>query len=86
MPTKNKRINLTVPEPLYEKILAFREESGITSDASACVQLISAQLRVLENSKAMLEAMRKLTPEQLMDISREGFDAMREEGLLPKGD
>ena len=86
MPTKNKRINLTVPEPLYEKIQAFKDENGITSDASACIQLVSAQLRALENSKAMLEAMRKLTPEQLMDISREGFDAMREEGLLPRRD
>ena len=86
MPTNNKRINLTVPEPLYKKIVAFREESGITSDASACIQLISAQLRSLENSKVMLEAMRKLTPEQLMDITKEGFDTMREEGLLPKGD
>ena len=86
MPTKNKRINLTVPEPLYERILAFREENGITSDASACIQLISAQLRGLETSKVMLQAMQKCTPEQLMQLTQEGYEAMRENGLLPKGD
>ena len=86
MPTKNKRINLTVPEPLYEKIVAFREEAGITSDASACIQLISAQLKGLENTKLMLQAMQRFTPEQLDQMSREGFETLRQEGFLPKRD
>lgn len=74
MPTRNKRINLTVPEPLYEKILAFREENGIASDASACIQLISAQLRGLETTKQMMEAMKHLTPEQIKSITNIGID------------
>ena len=82
MPTKNKRINLTIPEPLYEKIAAFRDENGIASDAGACLQLISAQLRGLENMKAMLDAMSKFTPEELSRISNEGLDTLRKEGLL----
>lgn len=82
MPTKNKRINLTVPEPLYEKIQAFKAEQGITSDASTCIQLISAQLRGLEQTKLMLDTMKGLTAEQLTQITREGFEAMQDYGLL----
>lgn len=73
MPTTNKRINLTVPDVLYEKIQAYRDENGIQSDASACVQLISAQLRSLETTKAMLAAMNKLSHEQLQQLSKEGI-------------
>lgn len=81
MPTSNKRINLTIPAVLYEKIAAYRAENGIISDASACVQLIQAQLRNLESSKIMMEAMRKLSPEQLEQISKEGLDALRKGDL-----
>ncbi len=84
MPTKNKRINLTVPEALYAKIQAFREENGIASDASACIQLISAQLRGMETTKSMLQLMGQCTPEQLMALTKEGYTALREEGFLPK--
>jgi len=86
MPTTNKRINLTVPEPIYEKIQAFKAENGITSDASACLQLISAQLRGLENTKIMLQAMQHLSTDQLMQLTKEGYDTLREEGFLPKED
>jgi len=87
MPTKNKRVNLTIPDVLYEKIQEFKEENGITSDASACIQLINAQLRSLENTKVLLQTMKKLTPEQLEQMSQEGFQTMQEAGLLsPKED
>ena len=82
MPTKNKRSNLSVSEPLYEKIAAFRDENGIASDAGACLQLISAQLRGLENGKAMLEAMSKFSIEELNQLSAIGLDTLRKEGLL----
>lgn len=82
MPTKNKRINLTVPETLYEKIAAFRDENGISSDAGACLQLISTQLRGLENTKLMFEAMSRFSPEELKRLSEEGLDTLRKEGLL----
>lgn len=87
MPTKNKRVNLTIPDVLYEKIQEFKEENGITSDASACIQLINAQLRSLENTKVMLQTMRKLTPEQIEQMGKQGIDTMREAGILsPKED
>lgn len=74
MPTKNKRINLTVPEPLYEKIMAFKDENGIASDAGACLQLISAQLRGLETTNQMMEALKHLSPEQMKSIASIGID------------
>ena len=84
MPTTNKRINLTVPAPLYEKIQEFKAEQGITSDASACIQLINQQLRGLENMKTMFGLMSKLNNDQLMQLTQEGYDTLREEGILPK--
>lgn len=86
MPTTNKRINLTVPEPLYEKIQAFKEEQGIASDASACIQLVKQQLRGLENLKTMVELASKLDRDQLMQLTQEGYDALYEEGIFPKKD
>ena len=86
MPTKNKRINLTIPEPLYEQIAAFRDENGISSDAGACLQLIRAQLRGLETSKAMLQAMRQFTPEQLEQLSKEGLSALQKISFSPNSD
>lgn len=86
MPTKNKRINLTIPESLYEQIAAFREENGISSDAGACLQLIRAQLRGLETSKAMLQAMRQFTPEQLEQLSKEGLSALQKISFSPNSD
>lgn len=82
MPTKNKRVNLTIPDVLYEKIQEFKEENGITSDASACVQLISMQLRGIETTKMMLRTVKNLTPEQFAQISKEGFATMQESELL----
>ena len=73
MPTTNKRINLTVPDVLYEKIQAYKDENGIQSDASACIQLISAQLRGLENTKQMLDAMRQFKPDELKALADIGL-------------
>lgn len=76
MPTTNKRINLTIPDILYEKIQAYKEENGIQSDAAACTQLISAQLRALQNSKQMLEAMKKFSADDLKALSDIGLDQL----------
>lgn len=40
MPSDKKRINLTVPDDIYQEIQWFKTENGIFNDASACVQLI----------------------------------------------
>ena len=54
MPSDKKRINLTIPDELYVRLQAYKNEQGISSDASACLQLIVQQLNGLEQSKAML--------------------------------
>ena len=44
MPTKNKRVNLALPDAVYERLLKYKEKNGITSDAGACLMLIVRQL------------------------------------------
>ena len=35
MPSDKKRINLTIPDELYVRLQAYKNEQGISSDASA---------------------------------------------------
>lgn len=51
MPTTNKRINLTVPDELYQRLKAYMVENGFISDATACRQLITKQLNSLNAAK-----------------------------------
>jgi hypothetical protein len=83
MPSTNKRINLTISEPLYEKISAYRDENGIVSDAGACIQLISAQLKGLESTKQLMQVMRKFSAEELEHMSREGLNAINQLDIFP---
>ena len=45
MPTDKKRINLSIPEEVYERLAKYKKKNGITSDAGACLQLIVALSR-----------------------------------------
>ena len=78
MPSIKKRINLTVPDDLYEKLQQYKERYGIENDASACIQLITQQLRSLEQSEAMMDFIRHGSMEQLMQLTQEGFAAIKE--------
>ena len=73
MPSDKKRINLTIPDELYVRLQAYKNEQGISSDASACVQLIVQQLNGLEQSKAMLRLINNCSVEQLNKLSMEGL-------------
>lgn len=77
MPSDKKRINLTVPDVIYDKLQEYKEENGILNDASACLQLISKQLKAIEEGKIMLEVMRKLSPEQIEQLSKTGAIEMK---------
>ena len=77
MPSDKKRINLTVPEDIYQDLQEFKSENGISNDASACLQLVIRQLRAENNSKVMLDTMRKFSPEDLERISAEGLRAWK---------
>ena len=40
MPSDKKRVNLTIPDDLYQRIQEYKQRQGVTNDASACLQLI----------------------------------------------
>ena len=73
MPTDKKRVNHTIPDELYARQQAYKDEQGISSDASACLQLIVQQLNGLEQSKAMLRLINNCSVEQLNKLSVEGL-------------
>lgn len=78
MPSDKKRINLTVPDAVYEKLQAYKEHNGITNDASACLQLIVQQLKAQETSALMLKMLNGLSIEQMAELAKENETAIRE--------
>lgn len=77
MPTEKKRINLTVPEHIYEKLQKFKEINGIESDAAACMQLVVKQLKAQEQSEMMFDFLRKLPQEEWNKIAQLGVEEMK---------
>ena len=53
MPSDKKRINLTVPDDVYERLQEYKKEACISNDASACLQLIVLQLKAQKNIRLM---------------------------------
>lgn len=77
MPTEKKRINLTVPEHIYEKLQKFKDANGIESDAAACMQLVVKQLKAQEESEMMFDFLRKFPKEEWNKIALLGLDEMK---------
>lgn len=77
MPSQNRRINLTVPDSLYEKIAAYKEANGFSSDAAACVQLVVKQLKAEEENNEIITFMRNMPIEQLRKLSDLGINEIR---------
>lgn len=77
MPSTKKRVNLTIPDELYERIQTYKQYQGIASDASACLQLIVQQLNGLEQSQTLLRLVNQYSVEQLMEVSKEGFTEIK---------
>ncbi len=73
MPSTKKRINLTIPDAVYERLQVFKDNNGISNDATACLQLIVQQLKAQEETELMLKALRYLTPEDAKKIAAEGI-------------
>lgn len=69
MPTTNKRINLTIPEQIYDRLQNYKQKNGITSDASACLQLVIRQLDSIENGERMLQMVSRFTEEELQQLT-----------------
>lgn len=76
MPTEKKRVNLTIPEDVYERIVSFRKMNGIPSDAGACLQLIQRQLDSIEQMEEMMKMVRQFTPEDLKMINDIGMSQL----------
>lgn len=73
MPTTNKRINLTIPDNIYERLLAYKQKNGVTSDASACLQLIIRQLDSIAEGEKMMQLMSKFSLDELKQLSDFGL-------------
>ena len=78
MPSTKKRINLTVPDSVYEQLQVYKEQNGLSNDASACLQLIVQQLRAQEENKLMKQIMQRFSADQLLRLSKEGYDYYKE--------
>ncbi len=79
MPSTKHRINLTVPDEVYERIKAYMAENGLLNEATACLQLVVQQLTAHDNSKAIFNIMRNVTQEQLQSMASEGFAFVKSE-------
>lgn len=78
MPSDKKRINLTVSDELYEQLQEYKAKKGISTDASACLQLIIAHLQSEKNAEQLMKVVNGMTMEQLMQISQDGFNTLKE--------
>lgn len=78
MPSTKKRINLTVPDAIYEQLQEYKEVNGIANDAGACLQLIVQQLKSQEQSRMMIKAFMAMSADEIADISADGAKAIRE--------
>ena len=54
MPSTKKRVNLTIPGAVYDQLQAYKSRNGITTDASACLQLIVQQLSSNDMSRRQI--------------------------------
>ena len=87
MPSDKKRINLTIPDELYERLVSYKKKNGISSDAGACLQLIVRQLDAIDNTEAMLDIVRKFSVDELNQISEQGMSQLKglaDTGFQPK--
>ena len=84
MPSDKKRINLTIPDEIYERLQTYKVENGVVNDATACLQLIVQQLKAQENSKAVMNFLQNSTLEQLQRAANEGTALIHQAQLEKK--
>lgn len=78
MPSTKKRINLTVPDGVYQQLKAYMDTQGIDSDATACLMLVRQQLQAQENGKMMINFFRQTSVEQFAQNATEGFQFVKD--------
>lgn len=77
MPTDKKRINLTIPDDVYDRLQAYRNKYAIATDAGACLQLIIRQLDSIENGEQMLRMVSRFSLEELKELSDIGLASLK---------
>ncbi len=77
MPTTNKRINMAVPDELYERIKIYKAKNGITSDAGACLQLVTRQLDGIEHTEKLMQFASRFSLEELQGLSNIGMTQLK---------
>lgn len=78
MPSTKKRINLTVPDSVYQQLKRYMNLQGIDSDATACLMLIRQQLNGLEGMTRLKTIMDSMPVENLMQLTKEGYKEAKE--------
>ena len=78
MPSDKKRINLTVPDDLYDRLQRYKARNGLSSDATVCLQLIVRQLNADENSEAIFKLVQGMSFDQLAALSKDGYNELQE--------
>lgn len=86
MPSDKKRINLTIPDEVYERLQAYKNESGIVNDATACLQLIVQQLKAYENNKVIMNFLQNSTLEQLQQAAMKALLSFKICAIRAKSD
>lgn len=77
MPTDKKRVNLSIPEDVYERLQAYKKKYGMPSDAGACIQLIIRQLDAIEQGEQMMQMVSKFSMEELQAVASLGVSEMK---------
>ena len=77
MPSTKKRVNLTIPDELYNRLQSYKTKNGLVNDATACMQLIVQQLNALEKTDIFMDFVRNHSIEQLNEMAKEGFSYVK---------
>ena len=86
MPTIKKRVNLSIPDEVYERLQSYKAKQGISNDAAACLQLIVKQLNGEEKVEKLLDFISGQNVETLNKLSQEGISTLLEAQKRQKAD
>lgn len=79
VPSDKKRINLTVPDDIYDRLQRYKTKNGLSSDATVCLQLIVRQLNADDSSEAIFKVVQGMSFNQLSALSKEGYNELQAE-------
>ena len=72
MPSIHKRINLTVPDNIYQRIQTYKQQQGCSNDAGACLQMIVQYLNGLDEGERMFRLIQDSSIETLQAFLQTG--------------